>query len=183
MSDMKRKTSKDILAESFRDLAKSRAIDRITIKDIADNCGYSSATFYRQFKDKYDLIAWDYAGEIGRIMGDIREDGNWHQALIRGAAYYQEHVDYLSNLLNHTSGYESFRRNMTKINYSYLKDYVISITDKPWDNITDKCLMLYCYGTVEITCDWILGKINMTTGELVEVYERSLPEPLHYCLL
>ncbi len=69
MSDMKRKTSKDILAESFR--------------DIADNCGYSSATFYRQFKDKYDLIAWDYAGEIGRIMGDIREDGNWHNVQIK----------------------------------------------------------------------------------------------------
>ncbi|MBE5925322.1 MAG: TetR/AcrR family transcriptional regulator [Lachnospiraceae bacterium] len=30
----------------------------IFIKVITENCGYSSATFYRQFKDKYDLIAW-----------------------------------------------------------------------------------------------------------------------------
>ena len=27
------------------------------MKDITDNCGYSPATFYRQFKDKYDLPA------------------------------------------------------------------------------------------------------------------------------
>lgn len=66
---MRRRTSKEILAESFRELADTRPIDKITIKDIVDNCGYSPATFYRQFKDKYDLIAWDYAKEVGRIMG------------------------------------------------------------------------------------------------------------------
>lgn len=181
---MRRKTSKEILAESFRELAKTRAIDRITIKEIVDNCGYSPATFYRQFKDKYDLIAWDYADEVGRILGDKSEEGSWHQALIRGANYYQEHVDYLSNLLNHTSGYESFRKNMTEINHVCLRKYVTSISDRPWDNLIDICLKLYCYGTVEITCDWILGKVKMSVDELVEVYEMSLPEPLHhYCLL
>ena len=54
MSDMKRKTAKEILAESFIELAQTKKIDKITVKDITDNCGYSSATFYRQFRDKYD---------------------------------------------------------------------------------------------------------------------------------
>ena len=57
---MKRKTAKELLAESFRELAQDRDIDKITVQDIAKNCGYSIATFYRQFRDKYDLIAWDY---------------------------------------------------------------------------------------------------------------------------
>ncbi|WP_026528557.1 hypothetical protein [Butyrivibrio sp. VCD2006] len=42
---MKRKTSKKILAESFREVAESKNIDKITVKDITDNCGYSPATF------------------------------------------------------------------------------------------------------------------------------------------
>ena len=46
---MKRKTSKEILAESFREVAEKKNIDKITVKDITDNCGYSPATFYRQF--------------------------------------------------------------------------------------------------------------------------------------
>lgn len=50
---MIRKTAKTILADSFRELAENSSIDKITVKDIADNCGYSSATFYRQFQDKY----------------------------------------------------------------------------------------------------------------------------------
>ena len=47
---MKRKTAKEIPAESFRELAQSMPIDKITVKDIITDCGYSQATFYRQFQ-------------------------------------------------------------------------------------------------------------------------------------
>ena len=57
---MKRMSTKEILAESFKELAQTKSIDKITIKDITDNCAYSPATFYRNFKDKYDLIAWEH---------------------------------------------------------------------------------------------------------------------------
>ena len=79
---MKRKTAKEILADSFHELAQDRHIDRITVREIAANCGYSSATFYRQFRDKYDLIAWHYARQIERLMDRIGSDGyTWKQAL------------------------------------------------------------------------------------------------------
>ncbi|MBQ3273942.1 MAG: helix-turn-helix transcriptional regulator, partial [Christensenellaceae bacterium] len=61
---MKRQTAKDILVASFRELAEKRTIDKITIKEITVNCGYSPATFYRHFNDKYDLIAWDYTRKL-----------------------------------------------------------------------------------------------------------------------
>lgn len=46
---MQRKTAKQILAESFREVAQTKSIDKITVKDITENCGYSSATppFFR----------------------------------------------------------------------------------------------------------------------------------------
>ena len=53
---MKRKTARDIFVESFHALAQTRSIDRITVREIAENCGYSTATFDRHFMDKYDLI-------------------------------------------------------------------------------------------------------------------------------
>lgn len=34
---MKRKTAKEILADSFRELAMEKAIDRITVKEIIEN--------------------------------------------------------------------------------------------------------------------------------------------------
>ena len=87
---MKRKTTKEILAESFRELAADRAIDKITVQEIVNNCGYSSATFYRHFKDKYDLIAWDCAQKAAEIMDRLNEkDYLWGQVLLDWAAYFQ----------------------------------------------------------------------------------------------
>ena len=65
---MKRKTAKEILAASFQELAEVKSIDKITIRDIVDNCGYSSATFYRNFRDKYDLIAWEHTRAVAEIV-------------------------------------------------------------------------------------------------------------------
>lgn len=41
---MKRKTAREILAESFRELAASKPVDKITVPNIIENCGYSKTT-------------------------------------------------------------------------------------------------------------------------------------------
>ena len=71
---MKRMTAKELLAESFRELAKTKNINKITVKDITENCGYSVATFYRNFNDKYDLIAWAYSRDVEEIMKKVEYD-------------------------------------------------------------------------------------------------------------
>ena len=69
---IQRKTAKELMADSFKELAHKKNIEKITVKDVVENCGYSPATFYRHFRDKYDLIAWDYsdAGAIASFRGD-----------------------------------------------------------------------------------------------------------------
>ena len=176
---MKRKTTKEILAESFRELAEKKSIDKITVRDITENCGYSSATFYRQFKDKCDLIAWAYTQDLEKIMIQIAFDENsWKKTLIDAAYYYRDHKDYLSNLLLHTSGYLSFIRYMSEINYRSLKNTIEKSDHYIQDEKTDMYIRLYCQGTVALTCDWILEKYHATPEELAEIYEKSLPEPL-----
>ena len=119
---MKRKTAKELLADSFRELAAEKSIDRITVRNVVDNCGYSTATFYRHFKDKYDLIAWDYTRDIEEILERVvKGKGSWKQALADAADYYGSHQAYLENLLLHTSGYDSFLRYMNEINYDSLR--------------------------------------------------------------
>ncbi len=115
---MKRKKAKEILADSFRELAETKAIDKITVKDITGNCDYSPATFYRHFKDKYDLIAWDDTRKLEEIMSRIgADDYPFRQTLIDAALYFQEQKEYLANLFLHTSGLDSFVENMTEINF------------------------------------------------------------------
>ena len=178
---MKRKTAKELLAESFRELAQERDIDRITVQDIAKNCGYSIATFYRQFRDKYDLIAWDYARDLQKLLE--QEDGtwkDWRQSLSDAADYYDEQREYLANLLTNTSGYDSFIRYMTEIHFSALMDRIrAAAAPKGPDGKAEMLTRLYGFGTVMLTCEWILGKYPVSRETLTEVYAASLPEPLH----
>ncbi len=182
---MKRKTAREILADSFRELAESRSVDKITVRDITDNCGYSTATFYRQFKDKYDLIAWQYAHRVGGIMDRIGVGGyRWEQTLLDGAVGFNTDREYLANLLLHTSGHDSFIRYMAEINYEALKKHILRATGREsLDRETDMYVRTYCLGTVSLTCEWILGRYPVSPEELAAVYKNALPPPLHTYLL
>ena len=181
---MKRKTTKEILAESFRELAAGKSIDRITVQEIVDNCAYSPATFYRHFKDKYDLIAWDYAQRTAEIMNRISGDYPWTQSLLDGARRYEEERDYLTNLLLHTSGHDSFIQYMAEINCRVFTNQILSSSgQRELDEKTALLARTYCLGTACLTCEWILGKYAVTPEALAEIYETALPLPLRELLL
>ena len=181
---MIRKTAKEILADSFRELAETKAFDKITVKEITDNCGYSPATFYRQFRDKYDLIAWAYSRDLQRIMEQIAYDeASWKQTLIDAANYYSSHKEYLANLLLHTTGFDAFVRDMTEINYDSLKQAVLkSAGASQLNEKTEMLIRLYVFGTVQLSCEWIVGNYHASPQALAEVYELALPEPLRQYL-
>ncbi len=89
MKEMKRKTPKEILTASFQELAATKSIDKITIQEIVENCGYSPATFYRYFTDKYDLIAWEHTRSVAEIVDQTgADDYQWKQTLYDGARLY-----------------------------------------------------------------------------------------------
>jgi len=182
---MKRKTAKELLAESFRECAESKSIDRITIQDIVDNCGYSPATFYRNFKDKYDMIAWDYAQGTAKIMGQIDgQDYTWKQTLLDGALHFQAQKEYLANLFQHTTGHDSFVHYMADIHFAALKKHILTASGKAvLDPKEEMYVRIYCLGTVTLTCEWVLGKYDCTPGEIADIYENSLPAPLRKYLL
>lgn len=168
------------MADSFRELAQEKNIDKITVQDVVENCGYSTATFYRQFKDKYDLIAWDYALRLDELMTRLDQEGyGWKDISLDGARFYTRQKEYLANLLLHTSGYDSFLRYMTEIHIKALSDcFQKAVGGEHLDEATRMYIGLYCHGTIGLTCAWILGRYHASAEELAEVYEVSLPGPL-----
>lgn len=174
---MKRKKAKEILAESFREIADKKPVDKITITDITDNCDYSSSTFYRQFKDKYDLIAWDYMYRTEEMLSKVGVDGySWKDVLLDGAKYYQKDKEYLGNLLKHTSGLESFEKYMADFNYRHFREYILKAMGvQNVDRICDQAIRVWCLGTVRLNCEWILGQLDVNAEEMADIYRESLP--------
>ena len=46
------------LADAMKSCMKKAPVEKITVKEITEECGVTRQTFYRNFQDKYDLINW-----------------------------------------------------------------------------------------------------------------------------
>ncbi len=178
---MKRKTAKELLAESLMELAQKTNIEKITIQDIVDNCGYSPATFYRNFQDKYDLVGWYHAEQMGRIMEHMGQDGyTWEDAYADSTKYYEENKKALANLVEHTSGMDSFVRNMTDINVDVYKNYLAEHRpDMELDAEQTLRLRMYCLGASRLVSEWVLGEHDVSAAELAKVIGEAFPLSLN----
>ena len=177
---MKRKTTKDILAESFLELAETKRIDKIRVSDITDNCGLSAPTFYNHFKDKYDLIVWIYVRDVKPILSKIgSDDHDWKNTLCEAAEYYRSNKEFVINALKHTSGHDAFLFLVQKINTEHM---VTAVRKRLMtEHLSDKIMGLikvYVYGTVNLMLEWLLGENSYTAEQIVDIWDKSLPELL-----
>ncbi len=82
--------TKRLLAESLKKLLETRTLDRITVKEIVQDCGVNRQTFYYNFQDIYALMEWIFEEEEKRIIGDNRTYDTWKDGLAAVFQYLQE---------------------------------------------------------------------------------------------
>ena len=177
---MKRKTTKDILAESFLELAEARRIDKIRVSDITSNCGMSAPTFYNHFKDKYDLIVWIHTHRVSGIMSKIDKDGyRWRDTLLDGARYYYDNRSYIINALKHTSGQDSFVGYVTRNNIEVLaKEVRRKLMTEYLPPEIYGLIKIYVCGTVHFMLDWLMEETSLTPEQVAQMWEEGMPQPL-----
>ncbi len=177
---MKRKTTKEILAESLQELAHKKSIEKITVKEITDNCEFSTTTFYRLFHDKYDLIMWDYLRSTNTIMEKIGIDGYpWSQTLYDALRFFWSKRDYIRNLLLNTSGRDAFVRQQTKAHIDLLENYILKSSGKEiLDEDKEIFIRMYVFATVQMISEWLTGEIERSADHLGRLFEDMVPEKL-----
>lgn len=82
MSSQSKMLIDSLLAESLKELAKTRPIEKITIKQITDKAGVIRPTFYNHFQDKYELIEWIVKVELLKPIMDLVEEKKFKDALV-----------------------------------------------------------------------------------------------------
>ena len=62
--------TKRALEESLKNLLLQKPLNKITINDIAEDCGINRMTFYYHFRDIYDLVEWSCLEDVDRALND-----------------------------------------------------------------------------------------------------------------
>ena len=76
-----RNQMKEIIADSFMELAKKKDIDKITVKNLVDDCGISRQSFYYHFQDILDVIEWQSKRMEKEISEQCKNAGSLEEAV------------------------------------------------------------------------------------------------------
>ncbi len=175
-----RPTTKELFAESLKELSALKPVDKITIREIAQNCGFTSKTFYNHFRDKYELIEWIYSTAAEKIMSKIGAGGyEWRDSLRDGFKYFLDNREFLKNLVANTRGQDSFINYVAQFNTKILSDCIKR--GQNWESLPTDIeifVKVYCYGTVCTFCEMLMKPLPVPDAEFVDLIEKSLPEPL-----
>ncbi len=174
-----KKTTKEILEESIRELAENRSLDKITIREITENCGVTTPTFYNHFKDKYDLIAWILNREIETAYLGFAEGKNtWAQTIDSMVQILYDDRSFCRNAFANTSGQNSF----VLSTHSFSIDLLTEIVRKKAGNNFSEDLAFfvefYLRGTSITVMEWIMDGCTIPPKQLSEYFLQSMPMAL-----
>ena len=150
---MKKRSSKELLAEALLSLSETMPIDKITVKQLVMESGVSLQTFYNHFSDKSDLILWIHKSVYEDLFNRMNNgELTRKQLLTEYVRYYMEHKEFMVNAFHSTLGQDPFARNIANHTYELYLDFLTKkyqVKSLPQDILF--MLRLYCYaGTLAI---------------------------------
>ena len=161
--------TKIAILKVFGDLAASRPVDKITVKDITDQCGISRNTFYYHYQDIYQVLKAyvQYSAEhvIELMVEDEGEDG---KAGLREIRYLEANRELLCNLYRSAANEEV--RNCLQSASQIIFDRLIESVSQGMEVQAEdkKILSAVCQYTVRgIMTSW-MEEDGMLNGETLE---------------
>ena len=90
--------TKRALEQSLKNLLLKKPLTKITINDIAEDCGINRMTFYYHFKDIYDLVEWSCLEDARRALEEKKTHDTWQQGLLQIFEAVRENKPFMLNV-------------------------------------------------------------------------------------
>ncbi|EOS54609.1 hypothetical protein C812_03384 [Paenibacillus barengoltzii G22] len=92
--------TKKALAASLKQRMSSVPLNKITVKQLVDDCGLNRQTFYYHFQDIYELLGWIYQTEAVDAIAGKRSYRTWTQGFLKIFKYIEDNRAFCLNTLN-----------------------------------------------------------------------------------
>ena len=148
--------TKRALEQSLKNLLLKKPLTKITINDIADDCGINRMTFYYHFKDIYDLVEWSCLEDAKRALDENKTYETWQQGFLQIFEAVQDNKPFILNVYRcvHREQVEKYLKPLTD-------GLIMGVIDEQSKGITvrdeDKEFIarIYSYVFIGIMLDWI----------------------------
>lgn len=162
-------TTKRALEASLKHLLLKKPLDKITINDIAEDCGINRMTFYYHFKDIYDLIEWSCVEDAARALEGKKTYDTWQQGFLQIFEAVLANKPFIMNVY-HSVSREQVELYLYKLTFNLLIGVIeekaagMAVSDEDKKFIAD----FYKYAFVGIMLEWIRGGMKEDPKGIVE---------------
>lgn len=161
--------TKRALEASLKNLLLKKPLNKITINDIAEDCGINRMTFYYHFQDIYDLIEWACLEDAKKAIENQKTHDTWQQGLVSLLYAVKENKPFIINVYKcvDKAQVEKYLKPLTD-------DLLLGVVEEESVNIRvrdeDKKFIakIYSYCFVGIMLDWIKDDMKEKPEDLVE---------------
>lgn len=161
--------TKRALEQSLKNLLLKKPLTKITVSDIAADCGINRMTFYYHFKDIYDLVEWACLEDAKRALDEKKTCDTWQQGLLQIFEAVQQNKPFILNV------YRCVHREQVEKYLQPLVDHLLlDIIQEKSDGMTvrdeDKQFIaqIYSYIFIGLMLDWIKEDMRENPQNIVD---------------
>lgn len=169
---------KGTIAMNFLEMAKKKDIDKITVKELAENCNISRQSFYYHFQDIYEVLEWTI-NRIVKITVDYSLTAESAKTAMRILFFMVvDNREAFAKMLS------SQRRDIIeKVMVNGMRKYIRTLllrkaVDKELDFKKHEAQIDFCvYGIMGFMLKCAVQKrvdLDMLSAQMVEILERQL---------
>ena len=189
MSDI----TKRALEKSLKNMMLKKPVNKITINDIAEDCGVNRATFYYHFKDIYDLIEWSCEEDSRKAADGNTTYDTWEQGFLNIFHTVEENKPFILNVYRHVSQ-EQIIQYLYRVVYGVIINVVEECAQGMDVREDDKQFIadFYKYAFVGMMLDWIRQDMkpspekmifrlsSLIEGDIIRMLEKCRIDKPHY---
>lgn len=174
---MNQKFTKQLIWEAFYELNASIPFEKLTVEKIIQKSGVSKATFYRHFRDKYDVLNYNSLAIADRLIS-CHECKNWYEFMLVMFREIESEYEYYRRAFK-TTGQNSHSRFLFELSYDVVKNcYMKSNQLEELSQREHYMIAHYCHGCVTALADWLEDPVRPSVEQIAELFYEVMPECL-----
>ena len=168
-------TMKGRMAKALKSIMAKKPLDKVTIRELADECGVNRQTFYYHFRDIYDLVRWMYEQEIKALIRRRESTDNWKDTLEILFDYLKCNKAACLSVYN-SAGYRHLKRFFREILFETVKKDVFCFADaeKISEGYLNFAVQFYTMAFEAVLESYLTGELENSPSELVSYLEELI---------
>ena len=166
------------LAEAMKTCMRTMPVEKITVKEIVQECGTTRQTFYRYFLDKYDLINWYFDKILLESFEHMGEGTTVYEGLCKKFQYIEEEKLFFKAAFRNDQQ-NCLREHDFQLILAFYTRQIEEKTKEPISENLRFLLEMYCQGSIYMTVQWVLGERKSTPQEMAKAIVSAMPSELY----